>query len=82
MKRVIILACFAALALGRQSGVSPKHGEFTLISERQSTDGKVTHLSGHVTIETDAMILRADAADFDEVSNEIHATGNVTVKLK
>ena len=39
-------------------------------------------MSGHVTIETDAIVLRADAADFDTNSQEIVAHGDVQIQLK
>lgn len=51
-------------------------------ADRQESNGPVRHLVGHVTFETEAMILRADKAEFNENTQEIVAQGDVRVKLK
>ena len=44
--------------------------------------GTVRHMSGHVTIETDAILLHADTADYDESTEEVVAHGDVRIQLK
>jgi hypothetical protein len=39
----------------------------------------VAHLKGNVVIKANGFILHADQADYDEVSGEIKASGNVSV---
>jgi len=39
----------------------------------------VAHLKGNVEIRANGFILRAEQADYDEVSGEIRASGNVSV---
>ena len=40
----------------------------------------VAHLKGNVEIRANGFILHADQADYDEVSGEIKAEGNVSIK--
>jgi lipopolysaccharide assembly outer membrane protein LptD (OstA) len=84
MKRLALLASFSVLALAQQSGSNPtpKDGFYNMTSDRQDTVGTVTHLSGHVTVETDTFTLQADEVEFDKTSGEFSATGNVFVKTK
>lgn len=83
MKRVLLLSCFAVLALGQQTNSPMRNGDrYDMTSHSQYSDGNVTHMSGDVVIETSAIILRADAAEYNESSHEITAHGNVTVQLK
>jgi lipopolysaccharide export system protein LptA len=82
MKRVILLSCFAALALAQQSGTAYRHGDFDMAADSQQYEAGVYHLSGHVVFENDAIVLRADTADFNQASHELRPAGNVTIKLK
>jgi lipopolysaccharide assembly outer membrane protein LptD (OstA) len=47
--------------------------------EKGSPYPSVAHLKGNVEIRANGFILRAAQADYDEVSGEIKASGNVTV---
>ena len=47
--------------------------------ERGSPYPSVAHLKGNVVIKANGFILRAEQADYDEVSGEIKASGNVSV---
>ena len=40
----------------------------------------VAHLKGNVEIRANGFILHADQADYDEVSGEIKASGNVSIR--
>ena len=84
MKRLILLASFSVLAFAqqRQTILTPKGNYYDATSDRQNSDGIVTHLSGHVIVETDGFILQADEVDVDEKSGEFTARGHVSVKRK
>ncbi len=82
MKRILLTACFAALALGQQSSSTRRPGEFILSANVQEHNGSLLHLAGNVTFETDAFVLRADNVDYDRTSRELRASGDVRVKLK
>jgi lipopolysaccharide assembly outer membrane protein LptD (OstA) len=47
--------------------------------EKGSPYPSVAHLKGNVEIRANGFILRAEQADYDEVSGEIRASGNVSV---
>ena len=79
MKRTILLASFAWLAFA-QTPVGPD--EVVITADSQVAEGPLRHLSGHVVIETDKMLLKADQADYNEDTLEITAHGHATVKLK
>jgi hypothetical protein len=81
MKRILLFAAFAALALAQQSS-SPKHGVFNVTADAQRVDGKIYQLDGHAKLESDTVILRADSIIYDETSGEIRPSGNVVLKLK
>ena len=81
MKRMVLLVSFAALALGQQ-GNQVRNKDYDATALQISKDGSHLHLAGGVDFETDAIVLHADAADYDEATQEIKATGNVVVKLK
>jgi len=83
MKRLFLLSCFAALALAQQTGtIQFQHGQFDINADTQRLDAGVYHLAGHVVFENGAMILQADAADFNQTTQEVRPTGNVIIKLK
>ena len=79
MKRVALISWVAVLAIAQ---TPIRHGEFVVIADQQQRNGAVRHLSGHVTIESDSVILRADDVDYNEGVGEIVAHGDVRVKLK
>jgi lipopolysaccharide assembly outer membrane protein LptD (OstA) len=84
MKRLALLASFSVLVFAQQSSSNsaPKSGYYDATSDRQDSDGVVTHLSGHVTIETDTFILQADEVEYDIASGEFRANGHVLLKTK
>ena len=79
MKRLLLISFVAVLAFAQK----PLHHDEVFVSaDQQEKDGHMTHLIGHVTIETDAMELRADSADFNVDTKEIAPHGDVRIKLK
>jgi len=80
MKRRILL--FASFALLSVAQTPFGHDEIRCSADSQTADGPVKHLSGHVVIETEAILLRADQADYNDYTAEITASGHVQVKLK
>jgi len=81
MKRIVLLSCFAALALGQQHGRSERTA-FDATAEKQWTEGNVLHMSGRVVIEADGFTLHASEVDFDKNSRELHPRGDVRISLK
>jgi lipopolysaccharide assembly outer membrane protein LptD (OstA) len=62
---------------------TPVHrGDFVVSADQAEQNGPVRHLIGHVTIENDAMILRADNVDYNEDTQELVAHGEVHLKVK
>jgi|HubBroStandDraft_4_1064222.scaffolds.fasta_scaffold1250809_1 lipopolysaccharide assembly outer membrane protein LptD (OstA) len=79
MKRLALMLSIAALALAQK----PRHhSDVSFSAERLNVNGVVTHLAGNVTIDTDAMQLRADSADYKGDTKEIVAQGAVRIRLK
>jgi len=78
MKRIALILSVAMIALAQ----APRHGEYFIEARSQSQTGNVAHLLGSVRIETEAVVVRADRADFNEDTEEISADGNVRIKLK
>jgi len=82
MKRLILLAGLALVALGQQS-LSPQTAGGDLTAKHISSDGGGhIQMSGNVVITTGAMVLCADAAEYDQNTQQIRASGNVLVRLK
>jgi lipopolysaccharide assembly outer membrane protein LptD (OstA) len=79
MKRIALILCVAVFALAQ---APVRHGEIQIEALKQEETGPVKHLSGNVRIETDAIVLHADRADFNTDTHEIQADGNVRLKLK
>jgi lipopolysaccharide assembly outer membrane protein LptD (OstA) len=79
MKRLALISCVAVLAMAQ---TPIRHGEFIVSADREEQNGPARHLTGHVTIESDAMILRADDVDYSDDTQEILAHGDVRIKLK
>ena len=79
MKRLILISFVAALALAQ---TTIPHGDIQVTADRQEAAGAVRRLSGHVSFETDGMLLQTDQADFNESTGEIVAHGEVRVRLK
>ncbi|HKE24303.1 MAG TPA: hypothetical protein VKB88_18200 [Bryobacteraceae bacterium] len=59
-----------------------RRGHITFKAAQMVHEGPVTRLSGPVTIETQAVIIQASQADFNQGTHEIQAHGDVTIKLK
>jgi lipopolysaccharide assembly outer membrane protein LptD (OstA) len=78
MKLALIL-CVAALAIAQ---TPVRHGDVAISADQAKKNGPVRHLIGHVTIESDAVILRADDVDYNVDTGEIVAHGDVRVRLK
>jgi lipopolysaccharide assembly outer membrane protein LptD (OstA) len=79
MKRLILIPCVAVLALAQ---TPVRHGEVEITADQMNNNGTVRHLVGHVTIESDVVLVRADDADYNDNTGEIVAHGDVHVKLK
>jgi lipopolysaccharide assembly outer membrane protein LptD (OstA) len=79
MKGPFLITSFAVLAIAQ---TPIRHSDVNMTANRIDHIGAVTHLAGHVMIETDGMTLRADEADFNSDTTEIVARGEVHVKLK
>ena len=59
-----------------------RHGDVYIEADHGYKTGQVSHLTGNVTIENDAIILHAEEADFNPDTWEIQPHGDVRVKLK
>lgn len=79
MKRLALISCIAVLAFAQKP---LHHDEVSFSADQQDIDGHMRHLIGHVTIETDAMQMRADSAEFNVDTSEIVPHGDVHIKLK
>jgi lipopolysaccharide export system protein LptA len=79
MKRLVLISLVAVLAFAQEP---IRHGEIFVDADQQQTDGRVRHLTGNVKIETDAMVLLADSADFNADTGYIAPHGDVHIKLK
>lgn len=79
MKRLALISCVAVLAIAQ---TPVRHGDLFVNADREDKNGPMRHLTGHVTIETDAVLLRADDVDFNADAQEIVAHGDVHIKLK
>ena len=79
MKRLALLSCVAVFATAQ---TPVHHGEWVLDADRQEQNGRTRHLSGHVKIETDAVILQADDVNYNDDTQELVAHGDVHIKLK
>ena len=78
-RRILLFASFAFLSFAQTPF---GHDEIRCSADSQTADGPVKHLSGHVVIETEAILLKADQADYNDDTAEITASGHVQVKLK
>jgi lipopolysaccharide assembly outer membrane protein LptD (OstA) len=79
MKRLALISCVAVLAFAQ--GPVP-HNEVHITADQMDNNGAVRHLAGHVTIESDVVLVRADTVDYNDNTGEIEAQGDVRVKLK
>lgn len=83
MKRLIIFCGLAVVALGQQGRPAPGGPDFDMTARQISSDGHGhTHLAGNVVITTSAVVVYADAAEYDQNSHQIQAEGRVLIKLK
>jgi lipopolysaccharide assembly outer membrane protein LptD (OstA) len=76
LMKLFALICCAVLSALAQTGV------YDATAVHQQRNGSMLHLSGEVVIETSAMRIEAESADFDTESRKILASGNVLVTLK
>jgi len=79
MKRLVLISFVAVLAFAQKP---LRHDEVSVSADRIETDGEMSRYTGHVMIETGAMELRADSADFNVDTKEIALHGEVHLKLK
>ena len=79
MRRLILSSCIAMFALAQ---TPTRRGDVTVTATHTVRDGSTMRLSGQVTIETEAVIVQASQADFNQDTREIQARGDVTIKLK
>lgn len=79
MKRLALISCVAALALAQ---TPIPRGAAVVTADGQQQHGAVRHLTGHVKIETNAVLLQADQVDYNDNTGEILAHGDVRIKLK
>jgi lipopolysaccharide assembly outer membrane protein LptD (OstA) len=79
MKRMLLILCVGVSAIAQ---TPIRHGDLVITADYQQSSGNMRQLSGHVVMETDSMLLRADKVDFNEDTREIVAHGDVQVKLK
>lgn len=77
MKRLTLLACLAVLSVAQQVGP-----ELDMRAIEIQKDGSVHRLSGQVVIETGAMTIRTEKAEYNENTGEILTHGDTTIKLK
>jgi len=81
MKRIVLVSCFAVLALAQQPHRTDA-GDFDITAMKIWKEGKVMHMSGSVVMDMGRFTVHAAEADFDQDSREIHAHGDVSIKLK
>jgi lipopolysaccharide assembly outer membrane protein LptD (OstA) len=79
MKRLALISCVAVLAFAQ---TPIHHGNWLIEADQADQNGPARHLIGHVTMESDALILRADDVDYNGDTGEIVAHGDVHLKLK
>jgi lipopolysaccharide assembly outer membrane protein LptD (OstA) len=79
MKRLVLSSCIAMLALAQ---TPVRRGEIKITAAYQEKDGAIRHLTGQVTVETEAVIIQASQADINQDTGEIRSHGDVTIKLK
>jgi lipopolysaccharide assembly outer membrane protein LptD (OstA) len=79
MKRLALISLLAVLAMAQEA---IRHGDVAVSAKEVQSDWPITHLTGNITIETDAFVLRADSADYNHDTNEITPHGDVHLKLK
>ena len=80
MKRALLLfllATFAALAVGQNSGSF----NVKLTANSQQREGSLVRCRGDVEMATDSFVLRADEVDYHSDSGVAEARGNVRVQL-
>lgn len=77
MKRLTLLACLAVLAVAQQA-----NRELDMKAIQMQKDGNVHRLSGQVVIETNAIKIRTQNAEYKESTGEIVTHGDTTITLK
>jgi hypothetical protein len=79
MKRILLVLCVGVVAIAQ---TPLRHGDVSITVDHVQGCGSIRQPTGHVAIETDAMVLRADKVDYNPDTQEIVAQGDVRVKLK
>ena len=73
--RILLVACSAVLALGQT--VKGDEIPVAIQATTQVVTGPVVHLKGSAQITTDQYIISADELDFNVITGDIEARGNV-----
>lgn len=79
MKRLTLIMFVAFVALAQ---TPIRHGDVSVSAQRVEHNGPMAHFVGHVTIETEAVLIQAEDVDFNPDSQEIVTHGDVHIKLK
>jgi lipopolysaccharide assembly outer membrane protein LptD (OstA) len=79
MKRLVLISCVAVLAFAQTPN---QRSAVRVVADQAKQNGTLRHLMGHVTIENDAMMLRADNIDYNEDTGEIVTHGDAHITLK
>jgi lipopolysaccharide assembly outer membrane protein LptD (OstA) len=79
MKRLVLIVCVAVCAAAR---TPIRDGDVRVIADQANQNGAVRHLIGRVTIESDAMMLRADDVTYNGNTGEIVTHGDAHITLK
>ncbi len=77
---VFLMLSFTAFSFGAADALSWNNVQLTAVSMR--SDGAIRHLRGKIQIETNAVLIRADQADYNSQTHEVSASGNVKITLK
>jgi len=83
MKRILLIACFAALCLGQQGrpvGSGIAHGWWEVYATQLANDGHVYHLRGNAELRGAEIVFHADQIDYDEDEATVHLAGHVTIE--
>lgn len=79
MKRLALMVCVAVLAAAQ---TPIRHSDVRVSADQATHSGAVRHLTGRVTIETDAMMLRADDVTYNDDTGELVTHGDAHIILK
>lgn len=77
---IFLMLTFTVFSFGAADALSWNNVRLAAISI--NGDGAIRHLSGQVQIETNAVLIRADQADYNSQTHEVNASGSVKITLK